>query len=158
MNDKLSFLLVHEYEFPLTDLKPVLDRLGFKVLRARSCAEANFLLASPEPPAVVFTDTELPDGSWSEIVSLASQTQSAAPVIVVSSVLDLTLYLDVSEGGAADFIVPPFQDEDIHYVAEGAMMRSQRMSSFLSRPAHPTVPPCAYRSSGPPVSEKTRGV
>lgn len=59
MKDKASALLVHDYEYPLGDLRPLLDRLGFDTRRARSCAEANFVLAWPEPPTVVFTDTDL---------------------------------------------------------------------------------------------------
>ncbi|HEV2383309.1 MAG TPA: response regulator [Terriglobia bacterium] len=138
MKDKASALLVHDYEYPLRDLRPLLDRLGFDTRRARSCAEANFALAWPEPPTVVFTDTDLPDGSWTEIVALASQARSPVPVIVVSNAVDLSLYLDALEGGATEFIVPPFRDADINYVLQGAMMSGSRpTSAFLSCLAPP---------------------
>jgi DNA-binding NtrC family response regulator len=159
MKNRANALLVHDYEYPLSDLRPLLERLNFDTRRARSCAEANFVLAGSEPPAVVFTDTDLPDGSWTETVALASQTRSPVPVIVVSGAVDLSLYLDALESGAADFIVPPFRSGDISYVVQGAMMNgSRKTSAFLSRPMQPSLTPPGHSVTGTTQSPRMRGI
>lgn len=121
-----SALLVHDYEYPLRDLIPLLKRLGLSSQRARSCAEARSVLASARPPGLIFTDTELPDGGWEETVALGSGAGSRVPVIVVSRVVDVSLYLDAIERGATEFIVPPFRDSEIAYVIQGVRMKIPR--------------------------------
>jgi DNA-binding NtrC family response regulator len=159
MKDRASALLVHDCEYPLRDLRPLLEQLGFHTRRARSCAEANFVLAWSEPPTVVFTDTDLPDGRWAETVALASQTRSPVPVIVVSGAVDISLYLDALEGGATDFIVPPFSGSDISYVVQGAMMRGSRKTcAFLSRPVQPYPTPPGPLVAGATLSAEMRGI
>ncbi len=124
MTKTTSVLLVHDYEYPLADLTLTLKRLGLSSRRARTCIEAKSVLASPEPPTLVFTDTELPDGGWPETVGMASRSRPPIPVIVVSRVVDISLYLDAMQDGAAEFIVPPFREADIRYVVQGARMDS----------------------------------
>lgn len=138
MKDPTSALLVYDHEYPLSDLRLLLDRLGFESLRARSCAEARRLLASPAPPHLAFTDTHLLDGGWAETVSFAARVRRPVPVIVVSRTVDLTLYLDALESGAAEFIVPPFRDADVSFVTEGALLSGTRTASASLRcPAQP---------------------
>jgi DNA-binding NtrC family response regulator len=122
MKDRACALLVYDQEDPLSDLSLLLDRLGIESLRARSCAEARLLLASPMTLHLAFTHTELPDGSWAETVNFAARIRRPVPVIVVSSTLDRSLCLDSLETGAAEFIVPPFRDADLAYVVEGALL------------------------------------
>lgn len=122
--ERASALLVHDYEYPLGDLIPPLRRLGLESQRARNCAEAKSVLTSARPP--VFTDTELPDGGWQETVALGRGASSRVPVIVVSRVVDISLYLDAIERGATEFIVPPFRDAEIAYVVQGVRMSVSR--------------------------------
>src|SRR5579863_10620138 len=114
MQARVHVLLVHDEEKPLAELKPVLERLGFETSRARSCTEAEAALACLEPPVLIFADTMLTDGAWTDVQSLAEH--SAAPVIVVSRFVDLLFYLEVLERGASDYMVPSFQQDDVAYV------------------------------------------
>jgi len=126
-------LLVHEYEYPLADLRPPLTRLGFRNQRARSCGEARYFLGSPRPPALVFTDTDLPDGNWTDTVAFARRARPPVSVIVVSRIVDVRLYLDAMEGGATEFIVPPFREADLDYVVRSAAMTAARRNSDVAR-------------------------
>jgi two-component system, OmpR family, response regulator TctD len=140
MSDRARVLLVHDYEYPLRDLEAVLRRLGFETGRARTCIGLKLALASSRPPVVVFTDTHLSDGSWTEIVAFAIQGRSPVPAIVVSSEFDLSAYVDALDSGAAEFIVPPFREAHISYVVQRAIMRgSGIISSFRSRRAQHAV-------------------
>jgi DNA-binding NtrC family response regulator len=133
MMENGSALLVHDYEYPLADLGAPLTRLGFRNLRARSCREARYFLGSARPPALVFTDTDLPDGGWTETVAFAGRARPPVPVIVVSRVVDIRLYLDAMEAGATEFMVPPFRESDVKYVVRGAAINTVRGNSDLAR-------------------------
>ena len=142
MKNRTSALLVYDQKYPLSDLQLLLDRLGFESLRARSCAEARLFLASPAPPHLAFTDTDLPDGGWAETVSFAAGVRRPVPVIVVSRAVDLSLYLDSLDAGAAEFIVPPFRDADVTYVTQGVLLGgSPTASAFLLCHGRPNLPP-----------------
>jgi DNA-binding NtrC family response regulator len=133
MNTGIQALLVHSDERPLEDLRPLLEAQGMGVSRARSCVEAAAALAGLEPPLLIFTDTILRDGTWSDVEALAESLHPATPVIVVSRFVDLPLYLDVLERGAADFLVPPFREVDVTHVVRGALLNKSRIPSGLVR-------------------------
>lgn len=135
MQARVRALLVHDQERPVAELKPVLESQGIETLQARNCAEAEAALACPERPLLIFTDTVLTDGTWTDVQSLAEHL--AVPVIVVSRFVDLPLYLDVLESGAADFIVPPFREADLTQVIHGALLR--RGAWLLSAPPRATA-------------------
>jgi DNA-binding NtrC family response regulator len=130
MGSGIRALLVHDEKGPLTELRALLQRQGLETAQAHSCADAAEALSCIQPPDLVFTDTVFKDGTWADIERLAKK--AALPVIVVSPFVDLPLYLDVLERGAADFIVPPFRDADIAYVVKGALLSTSRVASGLS--------------------------
>lgn len=101
-------------------LRKVLNDAGVPVRFAGSCAEAQKLLRDLKIPAVLFSDTDLPDGTWMDVLTLASKSQRRLPVIVVSRVVDINLYITALESGASDFIVPPFYCQDISHVLQCA--------------------------------------
>ncbi len=132
MQARVRALLVHDEERPVAELKPLLELQGIETTQARSCAEAESALACVEPPALIFTDTVLCDGTWTDVQSLVEHME--VPVIVVSRFVDLPVYLDVLESGAADFIVPPFRETDVAWVVESALLRDTvRAPSVSSR-------------------------
>lgn len=134
MRERVHALLVYDQEDPLAELKSFLDGKGIQTTRSRNCAEAEMALCWQEPPRVIFTDTVLTDGTWAEVKTMAERRRPPVPVIVVSRLLNIALYLDVLERGASDFIVPPFREADLDYVVKGALLGAGRILS-VSRPA-----------------------
>jgi DNA-binding NtrC family response regulator len=121
MKNRIRVLLVHDEGDPMKELNALLRRQGLETLRLRGCAEMERMMAESEPPHLIFTDTVLPDGTWADVKNLAATTHWAVPVIVVSRLVNLPLYLEALENGASDFIVPPFRDGDLAYVIESAL-------------------------------------
>lgn len=121
MQNRIRVLLVHDEEGPMKELNELLKRQGLETSRLRNCAGVETVMADPEPPHLIFTDTVLPDGTWADVKNLAARADWAVPVIVVSRFVNLALYLEALENGAADFIVPPFRDADLAYVTQSAM-------------------------------------
>jgi two-component system OmpR family response regulator len=120
MRKRIRALLVHEQDRPWRELNPLLEEQGMRIFRASTCAQAKLALSHPEPPLLVFTDIVLSDGTWSEVVALSGQLRPRVPVIIVSRLVDIDLYLTVLESGAADFIVPPFQAAELAHVMRSA--------------------------------------
>ena len=118
-------LLVHDRPSPLESLKTDLNNLSVKTWSARSLDEAAKLLDQTHPE-LVFTDTQLADGTWSEVVSLVEGAGAPANVIVVGSHVDIRVYVSAMESGAFDFIVPPLEPESLLHVVGVAIDNVRR--------------------------------
>jgi DNA-binding NtrC family response regulator len=82
--------------------------------------EALPLLRDANPPHLIFTEDTLPDGTWSEVVKRSQMACKPVKVIVVSRVVDVSLYVEAMDGGAFDFIVPPLSAIKLDYVVKRA--------------------------------------
>jgi len=116
MKDTAPVLLVSEQDEVAQALRKVLEAQGVKTQLVRNIAQANAILEQDALPAAVFSDAVLTDGTWADVVFLAAQARMPVPVIVVSRINDMRLYIRALENGAADFIVPPFAPPEIAHV------------------------------------------
>jgi DNA-binding NtrC family response regulator len=121
MTDKIPALLVHQNSETLAALKRALERQGMHVLQAESRAQAKRILGGLNPVPLVFTDTQLPDGTWADILAVAEKAAQPVNVIVVARVVDTRFYVEAIETGAFDFIAPPFVAIDLAYVVRSAL-------------------------------------
>lgn len=118
MKDVRSVLLVHNEPDAFRGLEKALHEQEIRIWRAHDCAEARSLLKGTGVD-LVLTDAVLPDGTWRDAIRLARKT----PVIVMSRIVSMRLYLDTQDGGAADFIVPPLTGRELGYVLQVAVDR-----------------------------------
>ena|SRR5579872_2770023 len=121
MTEKSNALLVHHNSETLVALKGALERLGMNTTHAESRAHAKRLLGGLNPVPLVFTDTQLPDGTWADILSIAAAAAKPVNVIVVARVVNTRFYVEAIETGAFDFLAPPFNGTDLAYVVKTAM-------------------------------------
>jgi DNA-binding NtrC family response regulator len=120
-------VLVYDQPQPLESLKRVLRDLSVETCSVRTCEEAGRLVTQTQPQ-LVFTDTSLPDGSWADVVRIAKMASSPVDVIVVGGKEDIGLYLSALEGGAFDFVLPPFEHEALEFVIDSARQDVRRRS------------------------------
>jgi DNA-binding NtrC family response regulator len=129
MRGTVTALLIFHRTEPYNDLEAALEKLAVRVGRARTLAEACHALSRVNLPLLVFTESELPDGNWADVVSLTARASSPVSVIVMGQEIDTKLYVSVIEGGAFDFMAPPFEALDlahvVHCAADNAMARRQ---------------------------------
>lgn len=116
MEDPITALLAFTRPEPLHELKVALGHLRVESSTVRTCGEAALYLWSQDPPHLVFTETQLADGTWTDILHLAARALAPLSVIVVSPVVDVELYIRTIELGAFDFLVPPFRPEEVGHV------------------------------------------
>lgn len=131
MQERCSVLWVSGEQSTDLALRKVLRDAGMGVRVAQSCAEVWRMLRDFGAPDVMFCDTSLPDGTWSDILALASRGTKPIPVIVLSRVGDINLCVKALQEGAADFIVPPFYGSDISHLFNG----TRRKCVAIQRPA-----------------------
>jgi DNA-binding NtrC family response regulator len=121
MTPNITAVLVYEESETLAVLEGALKLQCVRTLRANSRAEAKALLAGLSPAPLVFTDVQLRDGNWTDILELAQNAAQPVNVIVVDRIADTRFYVDVIESGAFDFLAPPFNATDLAYVLRTAM-------------------------------------
>jgi DNA-binding NtrC family response regulator len=115
MNNRFFALLVHERAHPLGSLHTVLTELSVDTYSVQTCEEARHLVPRTQPD-LIFTDTRLPDGTWTDVVDMAGICDPPVNVIVVSATEDVQLYMSALERGAFDFILPPFERQGLDFV------------------------------------------
>jgi DNA-binding NtrC family response regulator len=121
MTERITALLVHQNSETLATLKLALERQGMRVLQAGSRAVAKRMLGGLNPAPLVFTDTQLPNGTWADILAVAEQAKRPVNVIVVARLVNTRFYVEAIETGAFDFIAPPFNATDLAYVVRSAV-------------------------------------
>jgi two-component system response regulator PilR (NtrC family) len=121
MMEGISALLIHENSDTLRALKRLLESQGLRVIQAGSRARAKRMLGGLNPVPLVFTDAQLPDGTWADILEMAEKAAMPVNVIVVARVVDTRFYVEAIEAGAFDFIAPPFNATDLAYVLRCAV-------------------------------------
>lgn len=101
-------------------LRKVLDEAGIDVRLIGNCAATRNILKNFKVPTVRFSEATLPDGTWEDVLGLATGAQLQVVVIVVSRLADMDLYITALEKGASDFIAPPFYRQDVSHVLKRA--------------------------------------
>jgi DNA-binding NtrC family response regulator len=138
MKARIPALIVNHGSQTLTALKAVLERQGMHVVVAESRAQAAHLLGGLNPAPLVFTDIELPDGTWADVLAAAERASQAVNVIVVARVVDTRFYVRAIETGAFDYIAPPFIAADLDYVVQTALSNVIGRRAAKSRVKSPT--------------------
>jgi DNA-binding NtrC family response regulator len=135
MTERITALLVHQNSETLTTLKLALERQGMRILQAGSQAVAKRMLGGLNPAPLVFTDTQLPDGTWADILAIAEKAKRPVNVIVVARLVNTRFYVEAIETGAFDFIAPPFNATDLAYVVRSAVdnVVARRSTQALAR-------------------------
>jgi len=121
MTERITALCVHQNSETLATLEGALERQGMLVAHAESRAQAKRMLGGLDPAPLVFTDTQLPDGTWADILAEAEKAAQPVNVIVVARLVDTRFYVEAIETGAFDFLAPPFMAEDLAYVVRSAL-------------------------------------
>jgi len=130
-----ALLIFHQFE-PFEEIKAALGKIALPTRRAQTLAEAKLAMSEPNPPLLAFTQSELPDGKWSDIVSLSEKASSQVNVIVVGQTINANLYASAIEVGAFDYIAPPFEGVDLVHVvrcaADNALARREAAKKLAS--------------------------
>lgn len=135
MKENIKALFVKTGRDSFEALRWALEKESIGIAMASNCAEAALAIWSNSPPHLVFTEAQLADGNWADVLTLAAKASAPVNVIVVSPFTDIELYLQVIERGGFDFIVPPLSEPELLHViriaAENAIRKRNKHATML---------------------------
>jgi ActR/RegA family two-component response regulator len=120
-NEVVAAILLHKAGDQMALLKLALESQSIQVRWLTTVQEVGPFLQAANPPHLVFTEAKLPDGTWADVVKQAIGARKPVKVIIVSRLVDVSLYVDTMEGGAFDFIVPPLSANELTHVVKSAV-------------------------------------
>ena len=125
-----TILLVSDSDENRTTLRQILDDEGWDVRESGGITETRALL-KPEWPRVILTESRLPDGTWVDLLALATAVCPRAKVIVTAPHADEWLWAEVLNHGAFDLLNQPLDADEVLRVGTSAL----RIPNSLSREA-----------------------
>ncbi len=121
-------LIVEDDEGLRPSLEKSFGRKGYDVLGVSTVAEAVRLLQERHI-AVVLLDIKLPDGSGLEVLTAARDLDEETSVIMMTAFPEVKTAVRAMREGASDFVVKPYELEELHLAVERAIeVRSLRRS------------------------------
>ncbi len=121
MEPQLFAMLVSEEAVMLRRLEVALHQQGVRTSCARDRADARRILSSEQAPNLIFTAASFRDGTWRDVVAMAKRTEPPRPVILVTRLDEISLYLEAMNEGACDYIVPPFGAADVAHIIRSSV-------------------------------------
>lgn len=113
--EKLFAMLVSDGSASFEELSWKLESYGIETWTVESRTEAADMMQESHPE-LILTATIFPEGTWSQIVDMARKSSVPANVIVVGKRVDIELYVRAIEYGAFDFMLPPFEADQLSHV------------------------------------------
>ncbi|MES1245660.1 MAG: HD domain-containing phosphohydrolase [Acidobacteriota bacterium] len=106
-------------------LRAHLSCLPYETLEARDAAEAMAFLAEAPRPGLVLSDIEMPGLSGVELLKRIKDLDSNIQVVMVTGLQDLETVRQCLREGAYDYLVKPFDPDDLLNTVERALERAR---------------------------------
>lgn len=112
----------------------LLMREGYDVVRAGSVADGLQRLAASHMDLVI-TDLKLPDGTGLDAIRAIRERDEGLPIIMMTSYSSMESAIGALRAGAADYIVKPFDNEELLHAAARALdeRRMRQENAALKR-------------------------
>ena len=101
-------------------LSGMLQPLSVTLVHVRTLEHARTKL-NHETFGVVLTETDLADGDWKDVVTLACAEKRGVEVVVTDARADTRLWLDALERGAYDVVCQPFCSSEVQRILSNAL-------------------------------------
>lgn len=115
--NRLDILIVEDESFFRKVIVDTLSEGGFATVETAYASEVAALLGRNEI-GLVLTDLEMPEVSGLEVLQQVKTLRPEIPVVVISAHQDFYAVREVLSGGALEYLVKPFTDEELLAVAE----------------------------------------
>lgn len=114
-----EILVVTPGEQDYAALRGILAYANWRLHRVLNCTQARAFLGH-RPAAVLFSDTELPDGDWKDLLYEIANSPEAPSMIVFSRLADDRLWAEALNLGAYDLLETPFEPNEVRRVVHAA--------------------------------------
>ena len=108
-----------------------LEEIAAELFFAAGVQEAQERLREPNSYDLLFVGTELPDGSWQDLLPFTCNHERPCEMIVCSRLGDERLWAEVMARGGYDLIAEPFEEREVLRIIQGARVsQSVRRSTW----------------------------
>jgi DNA-binding response OmpR family regulator len=111
-------------------LRRILQEPDWNITRAFSCQQAIACLCR-DRMGVILCDSQLPDGTWRDILSHIAEMTEPPSVIVTSARADANLRVEVRTLGGYQLLSKPFFPEEVELVVSAAGRERVRTGALV---------------------------
>jgi DNA-binding response OmpR family regulator len=97
-------------------LRQILKDVPWNISVARTLSEAVIQLQRERVPLIVVCESQLPDGTWKDVLNHIVECQQPPSLIVTSRLADEYLWAEVLNLGAYDVLSKPFNEREVRHV------------------------------------------
>ena len=117
---KWTMLIVEDDEGLRTSLERSFGRRGYEIFGVSTISAAMHLLKERNVDLILL-DIHLPDGSGLDVLTAAREIDKETVVIIITAFPEVKTAVRAMKEGASDFIVKPFELEELHLTVERAI-------------------------------------
>ena len=131
---KSTMLIVEDDKGLLPSLERSFTRRGYEVIGASTVSQATNVLRQ-RGVDLVLLDIQLPDGSGLDVLTLTRNLDNETVVVMMTAFPEVKTAVLAMKRGASDFVIKPFDLEELHLTVERAMetRRLRRNVHLLKR-------------------------
>jgi two-component system response regulator AtoC len=118
-------LVVDDDETTLKYISSLLGSLGYRALCATSAEAALDRLRAIPAPAAILLDLLLPGVSGLDALDRIKEAHPEVPVIVLSTVAQISTVVDAVRRGAADYVTKPFEPHELEAALQSVLARHE---------------------------------
>ena len=119
-------ILVVDDEAPIRNLVcAMLQKASYQCIQARSAAEALEILGRDDNFQLVLSDLIMPEMGGVALLERVKSQQKDLPVVLVTAVHDISVALTAIRNGAYDYLLKPFEREQLLAVVRRALEASR---------------------------------
>jgi two-component system response regulator AtoC len=122
---KRSILVVDDDSSVRSYLSAFLTSCGYDVECAESGDQAVARVTSGFVPSLIMLDIVMPGINGIEVLERMKKTNSSTPVIILSAVGQTKTVVDAMKMGAADFLVKPFEEQELELSIENVFEKQK---------------------------------
>ena len=122
---KRSILVVDDDSSVRSYLSAFLTSCGYDVECAESGDQAVARVTSGLVPSLIMLDIVMPGITGIEVLERIKKTNSSTPVIILSAVGQTKTVVDAMKMGAADFLVKPFEEQELELAIENVLEKQK---------------------------------
>ncbi len=112
-DEKKSVLIVDDSEVMREMIKDALTENGFAVIGEAKDGDEALVKYKELKPAIVTMDVVMPSKHGIDAIKTIMEHDSNAKIVVISGLHQKSLVMDALDAGARDYIIKPFESEDL---------------------------------------------
>jgi len=120
---KRSILVVDDDQSVRSYLSDFLTSCGYSIECAESGDQAVARLSAGYVPSLVVLDVVMPGINGIEVLENVKKINSFIPVIIISAAGQTKTVVDAMKMGAADFLVKPFEEQEMELAIQNVLDR-----------------------------------